>query len=536
MGSYEILVKTEEIRKNVVEGDLLSAQEILDTVELRKVKNLSDLNLMAGVLKENGRYDEAAELYLRIYNKSKTRKTIAQLLEISIKRDIIEDALKYFSLYDKYAKEDYESHIFRYKLDKMQGASYEVLIQSLEKLKEYEYSEKWAYELAKLYYKADMEDACVKECSDIILWFGEGIYVEKAKLLRSYYVNGTNKEKIMEELKRRAGAVQGQAQEQVQVQVQGRGQVQEQVQVQDQVQVQEQEQVQVQVQGQEQGQAQVQEQAQEQTQGIKEEAEDTQAWLRKELAKAVEPMQFTEDIEPQGYYASQEDSNQQQEDLYEEVAIALDEELLREAESEPEDTLEEDEGFPQGNHEEVVPVKESLVYVFDLEEESQEDNVLDYIGKTTGIKLEEIFNEFLEKDLVKLQLMDTLVNLIQGKMRPVLLTITGTNPVDNINLAKDLALFMNKAGKLSSPKVAKITGSKLNTINIMSKKEMLKGCCLLIENTGELKAEVLKEVLRLAQLIQEDFSVIFIEDKKDSKELIGQYPFLVNKIMNHIHL
>ncbi len=203
MGNYDIIVKTEEIRKKVEEGDLLSAQNILDAIDTKKVKNISDLSLMAEVFKENERYDEAAELYLKIYERTKTRKTTSQMVNISIKRNKIEEAEEYYEKYLKLAEGDFDSFVFRYKLDKIKGASYEQLIQTLQALKKIDYTEKWAYELAKLYYKAGMEEECTKECSDIILWFGEGVYVEKAKMLRSYFSGETNKERMMEQLLRK---------------------------------------------------------------------------------------------------------------------------------------------------------------------------------------------------------------------------------------------------------------------------------------------------------------------------------------------
>lgn len=209
MGNYEIIVKTEEIRKKVEEGDALSAQNILDTIDLKKVKHISDLSLMAEVYKENERYDEAEGLYLKIYERSKTRKTTAQLVDIFIRQNKTEEAEEYFEKYLKFSAEDFDGHIFRYKLDKSRGATYEQLIQTLQELKNIEYTEKWAYELAKLYYKAGLEKECIRECSDIILWFGEGVYVEKAKMLRSYFSGETDKERMMEQLKHRTEADAG---------------------------------------------------------------------------------------------------------------------------------------------------------------------------------------------------------------------------------------------------------------------------------------------------------------------------------------
>ncbi|MDD4565976.1 MAG: tetratricopeptide repeat protein [Eubacteriales bacterium] len=206
MGVYENIVKIEEMRKKMGEGDYETALKILNTISLKKIKNTSDLSIMAEVYKENGRYEEAMELLLKVYQKFKTRKVLFQLVTLSIKMLNVPDAEYYLKEYEKMAPKDFYNYIFRYRIDKLKGEPYEKLIDTLVTLKNTEYIEKWAYELAKLYYKAGMEEACIQECSDIILWFGEGNYVEKAKMLKAYYSGETDKEKMIEELKRRAKA------------------------------------------------------------------------------------------------------------------------------------------------------------------------------------------------------------------------------------------------------------------------------------------------------------------------------------------
>lgn len=204
MKAFENIVKIEEMKRKMSEGDFETALKILNTIPLKKIKNNLDLSLMARVYEENGRYEEAMELLLKVYQKNKTRKVIFQLLTLSIKMLDIRDAERFLMEYESLAPDDFYNYIFRYKIDKIKGEPYEKLIDTLETLKSIEYIEKWAYELAKLYYKADMEEECISECSDIILWFGTGSYVEKAKMLKSYYSGETNKESMIEELKRRA--------------------------------------------------------------------------------------------------------------------------------------------------------------------------------------------------------------------------------------------------------------------------------------------------------------------------------------------
>ena len=613
MGSYAIIVKTEEIRKKVHEGELLSAQEILDTLDLKKVKNLSDLNLMAGVYKENGYYEEAAEIYYRIYQKSHTRKTIAQLIDISIKRDDITEAERYFTLYEKYAQEDYESHIFRFKIDKLQGASYEQLIQSLENLKKLEYSEKWAYELAKLYYKAGMEEECVKECSDIILWFCEGTYVEKAKLLRSYYANGTNKEKIMEELKRRAEAIQERSQEaagkiidfQSHVQPEYETTIQDEAVIQndakqmmdylyDEVAIALDEELvreegnsikgdpeleeihynnkwrEIQAEQQEEFIAVQQEeiQAEQQEEMLAEQQEDMLAEQQEDmLAEQQEEIQAEQQEEIQAEQQEEIQAEQQEEiqaEQQEEILAEQQEELLAEQQEEmlaeqQEEILAEQQEELQAKQQEEIQAKqqeelqakqqeeiqteqqqkpqvEDEVYVFDLEADTEEDFVLAYIASETSVKLEEVFGDFLKLERVKLQLMEVLVNLLQVKQKPVGILITGDNTMDNINLAKNLALFMNKAGKLTSPKVAKITAQKLNMIDIITREETLKSCCLMIENASELLERKVVDVIQLEKLLHGDFAVIFMDDKMDSTEFESKYTPLQDIHISSIRL
>lgn len=192
MERYENIVKIEEMRRLADNNQYEKAIKILDTMDTGKIKALTDLSIIADVYMQNGRYEEAMAFLTKIYNKTKTRRVLYQLVDLAIKRGNVPEAEDYLERYVKAAPQDSSRFIFRYCIDKLNGEPYEILIASLEQLKEYEYYEMWAYELAKLYHKAGMKDKCVRECGDIILWFGEGIYVEKAKLLKGYYVGDIN--------------------------------------------------------------------------------------------------------------------------------------------------------------------------------------------------------------------------------------------------------------------------------------------------------------------------------------------------------
>ena len=82
------------------------------------------------------------------------------------------------------ASRDLHRYILRYRLDKGKGERLSVLIDTLEKLKDYEYIEEWAYELATLYEASGETKKCIHECDEIVLWFGHGEYVDKAIALK----------------------------------------------------------------------------------------------------------------------------------------------------------------------------------------------------------------------------------------------------------------------------------------------------------------------------------------------------------------
>ena len=137
MGSYDIIIKTEEIRRRVQEGDFDSAQKIMDTLMLKKVKNIADLSLFAEILIQNEKYNEAMELLNRVYKKSKTRRTLYYMVQASIGSKNIEEAELYLKEYEEAAPNDFSVFIFRYKIDKIKKEPYIILINSLKKLKEY---------------------------------------------------------------------------------------------------------------------------------------------------------------------------------------------------------------------------------------------------------------------------------------------------------------------------------------------------------------------------------------------------------------
>jgi hypothetical protein len=567
MGSYENIVKLEEIRRKVDEGDLLSAQKILDTMDIRKVKNIADLNLMAEVYSENERYDEARELYQKIYERSKTRKALYQLVDISIKNSNPEDAQEYLKEYLKAAPKDFCQYIFRYRIDKLKGESYEQLIDSLETLKKTEYMEQWAYELAKLYYKAGMEKECIRECSDIVLWFGEGIYVEKAKMLRSYFSGETDKDKIINELKRRSemksdssntaeddtssASEQFEADHEEDKEEDTDNKVEyaemdeaEYNAVNEQVDAEENETEYDIVNGQGHTTDNETEYAGAKEAELTAEHETVYGVYAQEEYTANDDELLDNEVELNQLYSDTEEGLYQAENLLDtEDILDFENGLKKEIQNilssaQPEDG--EEQAFHTSNKTEEdradQEVEATIYKLLEEEDVEEEDKKLDSIAKAFQIDMDEIFGNFLQGNSVKRQLVKSLESILQEDAKSVFMIITGSGSSEKTTLAKKFALFLNQSGRLNSSRVAKITADKLNTVDILAKKENLMDSCLVVEDAGNLKRVTIESLLELSRSLQGDIAIILEEEKKNLNKLFREYPKLMDLLKIRIHL
>lgn len=191
MGKYDIDVKCAEIRKYIREKKYDKAYEVLQTLDMSRIKSITDFKAFFEVYSNLDMYENAKEMLIRMYQINNSKHVLYQLVCIEIKAGKLEKAEATYEDYLAHCKgSDDDAFILRYLIDTAKHADYSKRIHSLEQLKKSNYYEEWAYELAKTYHKAGEEKKCIKECDDIILWFGEGVIVEKAKMLRSYYLDG----------------------------------------------------------------------------------------------------------------------------------------------------------------------------------------------------------------------------------------------------------------------------------------------------------------------------------------------------------
>lgn len=190
MSKYDSMMKCAKARNLTNEKKYDEALEQVKDIPLEQVKVIADLNLIADIFIKKEMFDKALEVYEFLYGRVQTRRILYQLIYLSVKCGQIKEAEEYYKEYISLPAQSSDRLILKYFLDKGRNAGRKQLIADLEELKREDYIEEWAYELAKLYHKEGMETECVNECSDIIMWFGEGKIVEKAMLLKLHYVDG----------------------------------------------------------------------------------------------------------------------------------------------------------------------------------------------------------------------------------------------------------------------------------------------------------------------------------------------------------
>ncbi len=183
MRQYELAIRIAQIHHLVDERKYKKALAVIQTLDVKQVRSVSDLKVFGEVYTRTERYAEAKEIYLKICRTSKNRRVLYRLVYLSIRTNSLEDAEAFYQEYLQMNPGTRDALVLRYRIDKAARVPIGRLIEILQDLKQEEYIEEWAYELAKLYHRAGRREECMEECKDIILWFGSGEIVERAKIL-----------------------------------------------------------------------------------------------------------------------------------------------------------------------------------------------------------------------------------------------------------------------------------------------------------------------------------------------------------------
>ena len=201
LDKYEYNLKLEEIDKLVDQGDYEEAANLADTIEWKRVRNVRTLCLISEIYEAAGRLPDSKRILERAYRKTPVgRNVLYRLVEVTTALQEYDEALEYYTEYVQAAPHDNNRYILKYKLYRGRGSSVEELIAILEEYLGQEYTERWAYELAKLYRQAGQMQKCLAACDDLVLWFHSGKYVQKAlELKRKYAALTPKQQQIYEE-------------------------------------------------------------------------------------------------------------------------------------------------------------------------------------------------------------------------------------------------------------------------------------------------------------------------------------------------
>ncbi|WP_310602837.1 ATP-binding protein [Anaerosporobacter sp.] len=648
-------LKMKEIKRLAQDKQYLKAMKILESLNVDKIRSMSDLSVIAEVLISNDEYEDAMEILLRIYEKSCSRKVVEQLIDLSIKMKNMEETGEYYQEYLRIAPRDPYRLVLQYRIEKATHMPYAQRINTLEQLKQEDYMEEWAYELAKLYHKAGQKNKCVEECSDIILWFGQGIVVEKARLLKEHYTSGFNitdnlgagefdatrsLEEVIKQVKQRRNVAVSQPivsspldvdstvsdnkqfdndalyidggnvtdiegtyddladTEEIESQsiesqgIESQEIIPDMIVIPDEIMMQE-----------EYAENETSEAEYIETQMVAEESEREESEVeetkieepeievletkdsQEEVQEDELPITKTEKQQPEKEEsaATQEESryvltpdivsavkarvkaleeenmlyNSSKKEISEEVPEPVKEEEISEEVPAPVKEKETAEVAPEPTKEEEIPkeekksppkdltlttdelqkMKEKMqqlqkkdskkTYNHDSYDIKEEDGTV----YAYGINLNTIFQNFINNDSIKNQLISILENMDNSKKRNNFM-ICGDSQTGKTSLARAIAIVMWKLNRIQTKRVAKISALKLNEINLMEKMGQLENASVVIENASFLNEKAVKSIIEMIEYFDGKILVLFEDYTRNMEELMAREKEL-SKYFNH---
>lgn len=542
MERYRAIVRLEEIRALMESGEYDTAKAVADSIRKERLKDSADLFLLAAVYRKCGEYDTAKEFLYRIYEKKVTWRVLEELMEVCLAEKNPEEAELYLQQYSKLSGGDPRNYIYEYRIGRQKHRPEEELLPILLTLKAEEYSEKYAYELAKLYHKMGREQECMAECRDLILWFGEGTYVERAKALQAYYRGELSVEDIRSEAERRVREAEERRAREEEEQ---RAYEEEQRRL-----------------------------AEEQRRLEAEELrrlEDEERFALEAMCRSVAENRFSaEDMaelceedrsgsaqagdtavaEPvwKGSVAAEESGQMYDaamEAAYAEVAATeqYEQMSLFAAEEEPGmDAAEIPEAFVSADDEPDLQEEEPL-YEAETEELKKETQRVSQLGKELatrlaerGIVFEEVLHEFARIERVRKQLLRMLEVVVTVRKKCHCLIITGERKSGKTVLGTYLAKLLYELSYVKSPRVAKISGQRLNSLNLYEKQEQLRDVCLIIESAGDMTTETTEGLLDFIGHTDVLGTVILEDNANAMNRLLRNHGECNRLFNNRVHL
>ena len=567
---YRAIVRLEEIRALTETGEYEAAKVIADTIKKERLKDSGDLFLLATVYRKCGEYGTAKGFLLRIYEKKVTWRVLEDLMEVCLAEKNPEEAEQYLKQYVRLSGGDPRNYIYEYRIGRQMHRPDEELLPVLQTLKAEEYSEKYAYELAKLYHKLGREEECMAECADLILWFGDGTYVERAKVLQAYYRGELSADDIREEAERRVQEAEQrrarEEEERLAFEKQRRLEEEQRLAEEERRRLAEEESRRLEQEEQAALDALYRSVAEEhfgETEGTADvfEATQEQGADAGELAGFLETVSEESGFDEDGLAAdvlrSIVTDGELDESFFEEVAAAMEAEPMWEEDgsfggaqepSEPFDgeaVMPEEDEASEMTDEAAAGAYEQISLFAQKENDAvpEEPKELSPLGKElsarlseNGIVFEEVLHEFASIERVRKQLARMLEVVVTVRKKCHCLIITGDERSGKTSLGTYLAKLLYDLSYVKTPRVAKISGERLNRINLFEKQEQLKDVCLIVEKAGDMTestAEGLLEFIRQTDVL----GTVILEDNANAiNRLLRNHAECNREFNNRVHL
>ncbi|MBQ1923152.1 MAG: hypothetical protein II189_04955, partial [Lachnospiraceae bacterium] len=189
MDKYEYKASIGEINRLIDAKQFSQAAEIADIIDWSKVRSVRTLCRISDLYKINRRFEDSRDVLRLARERSpENRQILFSMCELELKLNNYMLALASYNKYVDLYPNDSERFILQYKIIKAHGGGYQDQIAVLEELTSRDYRERWAYELARVYYLAEEDYLCIQECEGIYAFYGYGPYVRKALELKARLV------------------------------------------------------------------------------------------------------------------------------------------------------------------------------------------------------------------------------------------------------------------------------------------------------------------------------------------------------------
>ncbi|SHI46574.1 tetratricopeptide repeat protein [Parasporobacterium paucivorans] len=500
LDKYELNLKTEQLIKLHREKDYNTAAEIADSFEIKKLKDLRLINIIADVYEKTSQYEKAKDILSLAYERLPMGRQLAyRLTTLSLKTGTIEDAQEYYDDFVQLSPKDAGKYVLQYEIARAKGEPLEKQAAILEKFVSVELDERWQYELAMLYNEMGQTEKCIELCDEIILWFNEGTYVDKAMELKRLHVPLTRSQQERYEKKHQAA----EEPEELLEESPEPGETQRVLEVEEEIEIMEVE-------------------VQPTVGGLMEAFDEKQKKILEEARSEIEKT------------------------LQEVIAADLEEEMQEEDEPEPEaepetETEPEVETKPEMEAETETEAEEIIWEEQEIGLTPESEAELEEICLGLDDAYREIFEKYLCIDGLEKQLCLALHNLVEkydrdGTSEKNNLIVMGDAKTGKTSFAIKLIKEVNRERDRRGRKIVKVKGSNLNGKDIANTLSKLIGTDLIIERAASMSTSTARELVKAMKGYTGDMIIVFEDNNTAIDRLLGVTPDLKEMFPNVINI